>query len=106
MRTARKSKEDPVKSTPEYFNFWKGNDINKHYKLSPADLISKFKVWIPTKEAAWLERYDTLSVVHEFVGREEGLGSVGNDENNYLEYQQMAFILKPVKREYLDSITK
>ena len=37
-----------------------------------------------------------------FVGEKEGLNSVGDDANDYLAYDQMAQLLKPVRIEFLD----
>lgn len=91
---------------PKLFSFWKENKKAGLFQLSVEQLIKEFEAWLPKKNKLWIEHYGTRDIVSVFVGEKEGLNSVGNDENDYAEYEEMAEILKPVKNKYLDGLTK
>jgi hypothetical protein len=86
------------------FNFWKENKITNHFTLTEKELIAKYKIWLKTKEKEWLEYYSSRDCLAAFIAEKEGLNSVGNDFNNFKEYDEMEIILKSVRRTYLDKI--
>jgi|ERR1035437_3980290 hypothetical protein len=93
-----------MKKQTKLFSFWKDNKTDGLFQLTKYELIEKFQAWLPTKKPEWIEHYDTRNCVGVFVGEKEGLNSVGNDENKYAEYDEMAEILKPIRRKYLESV--
>lgn len=82
------------------FKFWKENRLDQEYELSLDIIIEKFKIWMKSKERAWLEYYCSRLVV-DFITdnkNEYALNSVSEDIDILDEY------LSDVKWQYLNSI--
>lgn len=76
------------------FDFWRDNEIAKHYTLTLDELKAKFTAWLPTKELAWLNYYRTEMVICAFITEKEGLSSV-------FEQKQFDQMYDPLKNIYM-----
>ena len=76
--------------------FYIDNKLDNVSDLTDEEIIEKFKVYIKTKDAAWVERYDNL-LIASFVGEPIGLKSTTDQEN----YEKLNKLLKPTIDAYL-----
>lgn len=79
------------------FNFWKDNEINQHHLKTEDELKQLFKDWLPTREIAWLNYYNSERIIRYFLTDKTGVSSVFEER----EFDDMYWLLKPVYMDYM-----
>ena len=87
---ATKSKKSLV--APSEFNFWKDNSIDQHFTLTESVLKEKFEAWLPTKDIAWINHYNSERIIRFFLTDKQGVSSVFEES----EFDAMYEFLKPI----------
>lgn len=82
------------------FTFWKNNRNDQQHTKTGDELAAAFKLWLPGKEVAWLNYYNSDRIIRHFLTSHDGICSVFEE----IEYQAMYEILKPVYLEHMQTV--
>lgn len=89
------------KDEPESITFWKDNLVSGEHTMTEAQLVEKFKEWLPNQKPAWLEYYYGEQCIRNFIAiADDGIHSVF-DETSFAHIYNW---LMPVLKSHMDVV--
>lgn len=79
------------------FNFWKENNINKHFTLNEKELKAEYEEYLDKVRRVDLNYQSDELTILGFMGSENGLNSVHKGS----EFESIVKLLKPIRDQFM-----